>query len=843
MGGGRPLRGDLAAMAVEHAARRIYRRSELPLWLRRAARDWQKFFRPEELEYGRKLYKECAIRDIELHGAEALARARLEDGSEPFCVLDFEGDSYVRRGGGDLEQAALCVAAFYEIDELIGDLAASDEFLDFDADSSKPPEGGETPEEPPAEPEVAAPAREPMALELAFASRRRGLVFSTRWRTPSGARRSAYGDKCVQISELLPPEREKLLMLAGLARKAGFKYDGEFHTLSELSKIPPFLNNVLPKWGAHFAIASDARVELLKGGERRLALTPEAVESGGSAGDFDVKWLPSVGGRAIEPSELPKLIGGAGSLRIIPEYGILRVSGGDTALVRDVERSREFGFERGKIPRYMLLSLADFGAKLKLTPRLAQWKKSLENPPEASAELPGFLRNYQKSGVLWAMNLFGHSCNAMIADEMGLGKTVQTLSLVNRYLSASPAGKAKFLVVCPASVIPVWAAEAQKFFPNVRTGVVGAKGGFAEADLWISSYTQLRRNRAKIEKMRFELAALDEAQFIKNPDAKTTLACMAISARRKIALTGTPVENRLMDIWTAFRWLMPGLLGTRANFERLSRGESGAVDAVRRQISPFVLRRMKSEVAAELPEKVQVDLYCPMSEQQKSEYAKLLARARGELESSADDARGRLTILSLLTRLRQAACDAALLPWIGPEGASEPGGKLSVLLDRVEELCGAGKKVLVFSQFAKFLDLAKSALKTRVDEADIYTLTGSTRDRAAPVGSFQSSGRGCVMFVSLRAGGTGITLSEADYIFLADPWWNPAVEEQAIDRAHRIGRRGDVFVYRMIAGGTVEERVRNLQARKRKLFDDLVGGLRDVSNREKFAQTIAEILK
>ena len=148
-----------------------------------------------------------------------------------------------------------------------------------------------------------------------------------------------------------------------------------------------------------------------------------------------------------------------------------------------------------------------------------------------------------------------------------------------------------------------------------------------------------------------------------------------------------------------------------------------------------------------------------------------------------------------------------------------------------------------FSQFAKFLDLAKSALKTRVDEADIYTLTGSTRDRAAPVGSFQSSGRGCVMFVSLRAGGTGITLSEADYIFLADPWWNPAVEEQAIDRAHRIGRRGDVFVYRMIAGGTVEERVRNLQARKRKLFDDLVGGLRDVSNREKFAQTIAEILK
>ena len=225
-----------------------------------------------------------------------------------------------------------------------------------------------------------------------------------------------------------------------------------------------------------------------------------------------------------------------------------------------------------------------------------------------------------------------------------------------------------------------------------------------------------------------------------------------------------------------------------------------------------------------------------MSEQQKSEYAKLLDLARGELKASVGDAKGRLTILSLITRLRQAACDTALLPWIGGAGAPEYGGKLSVLLDKVEELCNAGKKVLVFSQFTKFLDLAKSALKTRISEADIYMLTGSTRDRALPVNAFQTAKRGSVMLVSLRAGGTGI-------IFLADPWWNPAVEEQAIDRAHRIGRRGDVFVYRMIARDTVEDRVLRLQSRKRKLFDDLIGGLRDVSNREKFIQTIAEILE
>ena len=234
-------------------------------------------------------------------------------------------------------------------------------------------------------------------------------------------------------------------------------------------------------------------------------------------------------------------------------------------------------------------------------------EESLENPEDMKARLPNFLRKYQCAGVAWAVNLFEHSCNAMIADEMGLGKTLQTLALVDYYMSRAKAGEdAKFLVVCPASVIPVWIAEAQKFFPKIKTGIVGAKTDFSKADLWICSYTQLRRNRSEIEKIRFELAVLDEAQFIKNPDSKTTMACMYISARRKIALTGTPIENKLMDIWTAFRWLMPGLLGSRANFERLAHGDAAIVETVRRQISPFVLRRMKSEVASELPEKVRV---------------------------------------------------------------------------------------------------------------------------------------------------------------------------------------------------------------------------------------------
>lgn len=832
-------------MGLEKSVGFKYSGSNLGVWFERASCDWEKYFRKEELEYGRILYKKGVIRDIELHVSEALAQARFEDGSEPYCVLDFNGIDYVRRFD-DLDSSALAVAVFYEIDEFIADTISFDGIDAFE-DTSSQEEAVEEIEEETEDAEDVEQVREIMPLVLTFHSRRKGLVFSCKWELPDGSLRSAYGEKGIPIDELAAEECEKLLTLAGLARKAGFKYDGEYHVLAELSKIPPFLNTILPKWEVYFKILKNEKVELLRGGERKLEIVPEAIALDSNDTDFDISWTSSVDGKEIDSSELHSLFSGAGTLKILPEYGILRISSSDAAFARTVERSREYGFKDGKIPRYMLLSLSEFGGGMKLTPKLKKWKKSLEEGcVSIDKSLPEFLRNYQKRGVEWALNLFEHSCNVMIADEMGLGKTLQTLTIADSILR-SERGKGvkspKFLVVCPASVIPVWISEAKKFFPQNSATVLTSKSDFSKSDLLIASYTQLRRNKAKVEKTKFALAVLDEAQFIKNPDAKTTVACMTINAERKVALTGTPLENKLLDIWTAFRWLMPGLLGGRANFERLAEGDSTAVDTVRKQISPFVLRRMKAEVAAELPEKVQVDLICPMTELQKSEYTRLLTEARSCLKSANSDAKGRFTVLSLLTRLRQAACDVALLPWIDKNSVSETGGKLSVLLDRVEELFNGNKKVVVFSQFTKFIDIAKSALIERIGAEKIYTLTGTTRDRATPVRDFQNSKKGAVIFVSLRAGGTGITLSEADYIFLADPWWNPAVEEQAIDRAHRIGRRGDVFVYRMIAQDSVEDRVRKLQATKRKLFNDLIGGLRDISLREKFVETIAEILK
>ena len=514
----------------------------------------------------------------------------------------------------------------------------------------------------------------------------------------------------------------------------------------------------------------------------------------------------------------------------------------DAAFVRDMEDSREFGFKKGMIPRYMLLVLSEFGEKIGISGKLSGWMKSLlGDSREALSDKFSFLRPYQRRGVEWALKLYRHGCNALIADEMGLGKTVQALSILETFRQKNP--DAKYIVVCPASVIPVWISETKKFYPGITCGVLGAQSVISGAQLWIASYNQLRRNQKIVEKEDFELAILDEAQFVKNPDAKTTTACYSIKSKKRLALTGTPVENRLMDMWSVFRWLMPGLLGTRRNFEALSSADSSSelVKSLRRQVSPFVLRRLKSEVASELPEKIYVDLACPMSERQRAEYDALLTQTRERLKSMDSEASGRITVLSLLTRLRQASCDAALLPWVDKDSI-EPGGKISVMADKVEELFQSGKKILIFSQFTKFLDLIREALAARIGESNICQLTGATRDRARPVGDFQGRKGAALMLVSLRAGGTGITLTSADYVFIADPWWNPAVEEQAVDRVHRIGRRGDVFVYRLVAQDSVEQRVRALQGKKRMLFEDLLGGLKDVSSNSKFAETIRDIL-
>jgi SNF2 family DNA or RNA helicase len=319
---------------------------------------------------------------------------------------------------------------------------------------------------------------------------------------------------------------------------------------------------------------------------------------------------------------------------------------------------------------------------------------------------------------------------------------------------------------------------------------------------------------------------LDEAQHIKNRQTQNAQAVKAIRAQHRLVLTGTPLENRQLDLWSIFRFLLPGLLGSRASFEAtLQSDRDGTLGRLRAQLAPFILRRTKSAVATELPPKVEMDLLCPLTDVQRTEYARICSEG---LQRLGDDVGAAVReksfgFLALLTRLRQVCCDPDMLPW--RRAPLSDSGKLNLLIEKLAEVLESGHKVVIFSQFVMLLERVKTALATHYPELPRYELTGMTLDRQRPVKEFQTAEGAAAMLVSLKAAGTGITLHAADYVFLLDPWWNPAVEMQAVDRVHRIGQTNTVFVYRMVTAGTIEERIQALKASKRDLFDRLVGGL------------------
>ena len=339
-------------------------------------------------------------------------------------------------------------------------------------------------------------------------------------------------------------------------------------------------------------------------------------------------------------------------------------------------------------------------------------------------------------------------------------------------------------------------------------------------------------------------AILDEAQLIKNPKAKITQTCLSIESKFRIALSGTPIENSAIDLWTIFRFLMPGLLGGRKEFEQnLIDDTEKAYLRIRKQVSPFVLRRLKKEVATELPPKLETELPCQLTDEQKKEYRKLTEGAMHEHGENLKKAfkTAPTHIFALLTRLRQACCDLALLP--GREHLPSQGAKSDVLLEKLTDLSSSGAKVLVFSQFTSFLSIIRKRITLELPELSIVELNGSTRNRTQPVDKFENANDSVVMLASLKAAGLGVTLKSADYVFLMDPWWNPAVEEQAIDRAHRIGRIKPTFIYRLITKGTIEDRVRQLQLEKKDTFNQIIGELNTATGLTDHFKTLKELIE
>ena len=454
----------------------------------------------------------------------------------------------------------------------------------------------------------------------------------------------------------------------------------------------------------------------------------------------------------------------------------------------------------------------------------------LEPPSGLTAQL----RPYQRRGWSWLHFLGEQGMGAILADDMGLGKTVQTLASLEAGRGSGPS-----LVVAPTSVLRNWQDEAARFAPQLRVSLLHGSNRDArleelsneEIDVGITSYAILRRDIDKLRQIRFRAVVLDEAQAIKNADSQTARAARELQAHHRIALTGTPLENRLSELWSLLEFLNPGFFGSRRRFEdRLAeparRGDNRALETIRKRIRPFILRRLKQEVAPELPPRTETIIHCSLSEQQKLCYEAVRQAAITGLAPRAES-RGnggrvgnrRMQVLAALTRLRQAACHPGMLPGGSPEDAS---GKMDRLLELLPRLAESGHRALVFSQWTSLLDL----VEPRLEGAGLafLRLDGSTRDRAAVVERFQDADGPPIFLISLKAGGTGLNLTAADHVFHLDPWWNPAVEQQATDRAHRIGQTKPVFAWKLVSEGTVEERILDLQQRKRALAEAILSG-------------------
>ncbi|MGZ0710858.1 DEAD/DEAH box helicase (plasmid) [Coraliomargarita sp. W4R53] len=497
-----------------------------------------------------------------------------------------------------------------------------------------------------------------------------------------------------------------------------------------------------------------------------------------------------------------------------------------------------------QISRYQTDLWADFEDTADQSEPALAWRHTAEGLRDVehitSTPLPtglvADLRPYQRTGFDWLAFLWRHRLGGILADDMGLGKTLQMLALITHMRSS---GETKpVLVVAPTSVMSTWKSEAARFAPGLRVALVGATRSkrpqtvaalAADADVIVTSYTLLRLNESEFAAVEWSALVLDEAQFVKNAKTKAHRAARELSTDVTFAITGTPLENSLTELWSILALTAPGLFPSARRFreeyvgpieqgkvpENVEGGEYRAarLKRLRRRIRPLVLRRSKDIVAADLPPKQEQEVRIELSPAHRALYDTVLQRERQKVLGLLDDLdRNRFIVFRSLTLLRMLSLAPAL---VDPEHAHIAPSKITALFEQLDEILAEGHRTLIFSQFTSFLALVTAELDKR-GVAYAY-LDGSTKDRDAAVRSFRE-GDAPVFLISLKAGGFGLTLTEADYVFLLDPWWNPAAEAQAVDRAHRIGQTRTVMVYRLIANGTIEEKVMALQQRKARLF-------------------------
>ncbi len=572
-------------------------------------------------------------------------------------------------------------------------------------------------------------------------------------------------------------------------------------------------------------------------GTVRLDVEPSEVDW------FDLRVVLEVADLALTPDEMKALLDAGGKWVRLGAKGWRRLefklsAEDEEQLARLGLNAREFSSAPQRLHALQLadkaaarfLPAAQFQAVVR---RVAELQARVT--PEIPAGIRADLRPYQVEGFHFLAYLSANRFGGILADDMGLGKTLQTLTWLV-WLRGQPDGEKPSLVICPKSVTDNWRAEVERFAPGLRvrvwqrTDVDQLPGELAGADLHVINYAQLRSVGEALAKTVFLAVILDEGQFIKNPTSITARLALGLRAAHRLVLTGTPIENRLLDLWSLMAFAMPGALGPRAEFGRLYdvKDDPHARRRLGSRVRPFVLRRTKTQVAKDLPDRIEEDLFCELEGEQKTLYRAELKRAQAMLmgvTTQKELAKNRFHVLTSLLRLRQICCDPRL---VRPESKAV-GAKVEALVDQLEPLMEEGQKVLVFSQFVEMLGLIRTTLAER--GWPIFYLAGDTENRGELVRDFQSAEGAAIFLISLKAGGFGLNLTAASYVVLFDPWWNPAVENQAIDRTHRIGQVNKVIAYRLLVKDSVEGKIRALQKTKRALADDVLG-------EEQFAQSL-----
>ncbi|SMY02149.1 DEAD/DEAH box helicase [Brevibacterium antiquum] len=558
---------------------------------------------------------------------------------------------------------------------------------------------------------------------------------------------------------------------------------------------------------------------------------------------FDIRFHVTIDGQQVRFADLFVALAQGAAMMVLPDGTYFSLDGPFfdkfRRMLADSDVIADWQPESPRLSRYHMDLWAEFDEVVDESAAAASWRRSVETLSHLG-EIPALdvpegieatLRPYQLEGFSWLVALWSSGLGGILADDMGLGKTLQALSLFT-HVKNTDDNAAPILVVAPTSVMSTWRAEAEKFAPGLRVATISAtekkrKTTLAEeiedADLVITSYAILRLDARAFRSIVWDTFVLDEAQFVKNRTAKVHAAAKTIQARFRLAITGTPMENSLTDLWSLCSITSPGLLPGIEKFRReivspIESGESPeGMALLRRQIRPFMKRRNKELVAADLPPKQEQILRVELSTKHRDLYNTVLQKERKKLLGLINDMdRNRFAIFRSLTLLRMLAID----PYLIDEKYEAIGSsKLSALFSHLDDIVAEGHRTIIFSQFTSFLTRVGEQLDHR--DINYCYLDGSTRNRGAVIDDFRT-GDAPVFLISLKAGGFGLTLTEADYVFLLDPWWNPAVEAQAVDRAHRIGQTKNVMVYRMVSEKTIEEKVLALQERKAQLFDSLV---------------------